>query len=186
MGVNVNQAELNPLRRQLLAGGIGAALCLPHTAWAARKKKSVVRELAFEHLHTGEKLRRVYWVDGRYVPEALNDINHLLRDFRTGEQVAMDPGLLDVLADVRRYLETKKPLEIISAYRSPQTNAQLAEESGAVAKRSLHMEGKAIDIRIPGQRLDMIRKVALAMERGGVGYYPGAFVHLDVGRVRWW
>ncbi len=182
----MRQSNLNATRRQLLAGGVGAALLLPTTAWAARKKKSVVRELAFEHLHTGEKLRRVYWVDGRYVPEALSDINYLLRDFRTGERVTMDVGLLDLLTDLRRYLETRKPLEIISAYRSPQTNAQLAEESGAVAKRSLHMEGKAIDIRIPGQRLDMIRKVGLAMERGGVGYYPGAFVHLDVGRVRWW
>jgi uncharacterized protein YcbK (DUF882 family) len=155
--------------------------------WAAQKKpKKLVRELAFNHLHTGEKLRRVYWVDGRYVPGALADINYLLRDFRTGDKVAIDVSLLDLLADMRRYLDTKKPLEVISAYRSPQTNSQLAEQSGGVAKQSLHMEGKAIDVRVPGSHLSMVRKVALAMERGGVGYYPGAFVHLDVGRVRWW
>ena len=146
-----------------------------------------VRRLSFDNLHTGEKIRADYWADGDYVPEALGAIDRVLRDFRTGEVHPIAPGLLDLLALMRARLETQSPLQVISAYRSPKTNAMLREKSDGVASSSLHMDGKAIDIRIAGRNLAKVRDTAIALKSGGVGYYPKSdFVHVDVGRVRRW
>ena len=145
------------------------------------------RLLAFDNLHTGEKLKTVYWADGEYLPEAMRHIDWLLRDFRTEQIHSIDPRLLDLLADLHVRLDSRQPFEVISGYRSPETNAMLASLTDGVAQNSLHMQGMAIDIRVPGRHLRYVRTAALALRRGGVGYYPSSdFVHVDTGRVRTW
>lgn len=174
-------------RRRLLTAGAATLLatCLPAAARAI--PQPAARSLEFLHLHTGERLRTTYWHDGTYVPDARADIDQVLRDFRTGDVAPIDPKLLDLLHALRRRLDTNAPFHVISGYRSPATNAMLAANSGGVAKKSLHMQGMAIDIRLPGRNLDEVRRGARALQRGGVGYYPGSdFVHVDTGRVRFW
>jgi uncharacterized protein YcbK (DUF882 family) len=148
------------------------------------------RRLKLLNLHTAEALEAVYWEDGRYVPDALHAVNHVLRDFRTGETHPMDPQVLDLLVALRRRVESKAPFHIISGYRSPRTNALLRAEGGAetgVAKKSLHLQGQAIDLRLADVDLSHVHAAALSLGRGGVGYYPVSnFVHVDVGRVRRW
>ncbi|MDD5296047.1 MAG: DUF882 domain-containing protein [Rhodocyclaceae bacterium] len=145
------------------------------------------RDLRFYHTHTGESLRVVYWEAGEYLPESLAEVNHLLRDFRTNEVKAITPALLDLLHRVQAGLGTSEAFHVISAYRSPTTNQMLHEHSSGVASHSLHMDGLAIDVRVPGRDLRQLRQVAMAQQAGGVGFYPASqFVHLDVGRVRYW
>jgi uncharacterized protein YcbK (DUF882 family) len=145
------------------------------------------RSLSFYNLHTSESLKTVYWQRGQYLAPSLGDINRVLRDYRTGEKHDIDPRLLDLLCDLRLRLDTHEPLHIISGYRSPKTNAMLHANSNGVAEHSLHLDGKAVDIRIPGRNLSLLRKTALSMKAGGVGYYPSSdFVHVDTGRVRSW
>ena len=174
-------------RRLLLAAG-GAALISSFVRPAAAAIGiGNVRSLAFANLHTGERLGVDYWVDGQYVPDALTAVNRVLRDFRTGEVHPIDPKLLDCLDALRVKLETREPVQVISGYRSPLTNAKLHDASTGVASNSLHMRGMAIDIRIAGRPLNSLRLAALSLQRGGVGYYPRSdFVHVDVGRVRTW
>ena len=172
-------------RKFLKLGMLAAALPLPASAsaWLTAPE----RRLRFHNLHTGESLNLAYWVQGDYVPESLAEINHVLRDFRNDQVAAIDPQLLDLLNRVDLALGASQPFQVISGYRSPATNHLLSERSSGVAKHSLHMEGKAIDIRIPGIQLADLRKTGLALQGGGVGYYPTSdFVHLDVGRVRTW
>jgi uncharacterized protein YcbK (DUF882 family) len=145
------------------------------------------RYLSFQNTHTGEKLKVTYWEDGKYLRDAMAEVNHHLRDHRSDERRDMDPGLLDQLFVLRKKLDTGKPFHVISGYRSPRTNAMLRRQGRGVARRSLHMTGKAIDIRVPGRSLSQVRLAALSMHSGGVGYYPGPqFVHIDTGRVRRW
>jgi uncharacterized protein YcbK (DUF882 family) len=157
---------------------------------AAPAPKRRERTLSFFHTHTGERLKIAYCCDGEYQPEALAELNHLLRDFRQNEEKPIDPQLFDLLHELSGTLETDQPYHIISGYRSPTTNAMLRERGGAhtgVASSSLHMVGKAIDIRLPGVALDNLRGAARALKLGGVGYYPSSnFVHVDTGRVRYW
>jgi len=172
-------------RRHLFFGATaGLALSLAPVAAFARPAP---RTLSFHNLHTGETFEGAYWADGGYLPHAVAEIRKVLRDFRTGEQHEMDSRLLDLLTVLRGRLETSQPFEVISGYRSPATNAMLRESSDGVAAHSLHMEGKAIDIRVPGRALTHLRDAALGLAAGGVGYYPASdFVHVDVGRVRRW
>lgn len=145
------------------------------------------RVLSFDSFRTGETLDITYWVRGEYLASALHEIDHLMRDWRTDEVHSIDPALLDLLFAIRRQLHTTAPFRVISGYRSPATNAKLARRSRGVARRSLHMTGKAIDVAIPGVEIRALRNVALGLKRGGVGYYPrSGFVHLDTGRVRRW
>ncbi|MBW8899039.1 MAG: DUF882 domain-containing protein [Massilia sp.] len=145
------------------------------------------RTLRMYNTHTGETLRSVFWAEGQFIPEALTDINKLLRDHRNDSVTNMDPKLLLLLDQVSATFGGQHVLHVISGYRSPESNAKLAAASGGVAKHSMHMEGKAIDIRIPGQDLARLHKIALAAGGGGVGYYPDSqFVHMDTGRVRHW
>jgi uncharacterized protein YcbK (DUF882 family) len=139
------------------------------------------------NLHTDEKLQAVYWENGTYVPDALDALNNVLRDHRTGEVAPMNVKLFDMLTDIHSKTETKAAFQVISGYRSPASNALLSERSGEVAKHSLHMDGKAMDIYLDDVALDRLRAVALDLKRGGVGYYPDSkFVHVDVGPVRRW
>jgi uncharacterized protein YcbK (DUF882 family) len=145
------------------------------------------RALAFYNLHTGESLKTVYWADDQYVPEGLQAINYLMRDFRLNLEVPIDRNLLDLLFALHYELDTTAPFDLISGYRSPKTNAMLHAHSEAVATNSLHMYGMAADIRVPGRNLANVHRAAVKLRSGGVGYYPRAdFVHIDVGRVRYW
>jgi uncharacterized protein YcbK (DUF882 family) len=154
---------------------------------AAANPTPLARRLAFDNLHTGEKLDVAYWENGAYVPGALAAVNHVLRDHRNNEIHQIDPELLDLLTALSRRLETGPRFEVISGYRSPATNAMLHAESAEVAKSSLHTVGKAIDIRMAGLNLAYLHGAALSLDMGGVGYYPSSdFVHVDVGRVRRW
>lgn len=145
------------------------------------------RSLSLFNSHTGEEFKSVYWVQGQYIPEALNEINHIMRDYRTGDVKTIDPKLLDLLSTLNNKLETKDSFHIISGYRSPKTNALLRTKSKKVVKNSLHLYGKAVDIRLPGHSIETIRRAAVDLKGGGVGYYPRSqFVHVDIGRIRYW
>ena len=179
-------------RRSFLGYGAlaTAAALVPARAQAAAPAKRRERVLSFFHTHTGERLQTAYCCDGVYQPEELSRINHLLRDFRQNEVRPIDPQLLDLLHELGGTLETDQPFHVISGYRSPQTNTMLRERGGGhtgVASKSLHMVGKAIDIRVPGVKLDNLRAAARSLQLGGVGFYPSSnFVHVDTGRVRYW
>lgn len=189
----MNQRHADSLaasRRRFLKLGAATAACslvMPAGSFGATSLGSAARNLSLVHLHTNEKLSATYWQNGSYRPQILSDVYHLLRDWRTGEVIEMDVTLLDVLWELHQRLGSDKPFEVISAYRSPKTNATLAAASNGVAKKSLHMRGMAIDINLPGTKLSAIRDTAIDMQRGGVGYYAkSGFVHIDTGRVRHW
>lgn len=178
---------VNHARRRVLFGAGVAVLGSIASPAIASIGRANVRKLSFDNLHTGERLKADYWIDGEYVPQALQTINRVLRDFRTGDVHAIEPKLLDVLSMLRGMLETESDFQVISGYRSPKTNAMLHEQSDGVAATSLHMQGMAIDIRVGGRPLTGLRDAALRLAAGGVGYYPKSnFVHVDVGRVRRW
>jgi len=145
------------------------------------------KAVALYNSHTGESLNATYWVRGQYLPEALSAVDRVLRDHRTDEIKPIDPQVLDLLYAINRELECHQPFYIISAYRSPTTNAYLRFMNRRVAEHSLHMDGKAVDLRLRGWASDTLRRVAIDIQMGGVGYYPRAdFVHVDVGPVRYW
>lgn len=145
------------------------------------------KSLKLYNTHTAETFSGEFWADGKFLPDAVGDINHLLRDHRSNEVMAMDSKLLLLLQSMSAQVGAGAALHVISGYRSPQTNQMLADRSNGVAKHSLHLEGKAIDIRVPGRELSLVRKVAISLGGGGVGFYPDSqFVHLDTGRVRNW
>ncbi|WP_153304926.1 YcbK family protein [Desulfocapsa sulfexigens] len=183
MSATILNSSIN--RRQFLSMAVVTvtALSLPAISEAA----SNPRALSFYHTHTGKKLDIVYGSQNRYDPRALSKINHFLRDFRTGEMHPIDPHLLDILSSIRREFGGQRTFEVISGYRSLKTNQQLSKKSSKVAKRSLHMLGQAIDIRMTGVSTRKVQQCALDMKRGGVGFYGKSnFVHLDTGRVRFW
>ena len=147
------------------------------------------RTLSFHHTHSNEDLTVTFKRDGRYDEEALKQLNHYLRDWRTQDETVMDRHLFDILWEVYRDVDAKKPIQIISAYRSPATNAMLRRRSSGVARYSQHMLGHAMDLYIPDVPLEQIRFAGLRLQRGGVGFYPTSgspFVHLDTGSIRHW
>ncbi len=170
--------------RGLAATIPAAVLSSPWGRLAAAVDK---RELSLSHTHTHEKLSVVYYADGQLLPDSLAQINRFLRDFRTNDVHKIDPVLLDFLHSVSAAAGYRGTFEIISGYRSPKTNAMLRRKGSGVAKKSLHMQGRAVDVRMTGVDTKKLRKIAVAMKRGGVGYYPRSnFIHLDTGRVRSW
>ena len=175
-------------RRRFLSGLASAAGLLITSPVIAAISPMEERTLASRHTHTGEKERVTYWRDGEYLTNNLEAIDHLMRDHRSGERIEMDRELLDMLYALQRRVGMESgEFEIISAYRSPVTNEMLRGKSNGVAKRSLHMQGKAIDIRLCGCDLKTLRNNAIALKAGGVGYYPkSGFIHVDTGRVRSW
>jgi uncharacterized protein YcbK (DUF882 family) len=176
-------------RRFLQWGALGALSALMPVRGLAAIRDSLTpeRPLSFYNTHTGENLHVVYWVRGKYLPAALAEINHILRDHRTGEIKAIDTRLLDLVYALKERFEDREPFHVISGYRSPKTNALLRANGRGVAENSLHLQGKAVDIRLPGCDLALLRREAIRLRGGGVGYYPGpGFIHIDVGRVRCW
>jgi uncharacterized protein YcbK (DUF882 family) len=179
-------------RRTLLKVGLGAAVgagltAAPMLSWAEPLTDATMRSVAMNNLHTGESIEAVYWADGDYIPDVLDAVNYHLRDYRTGDVHQIDPRLLDLLDAVNSATGTKGRFEVISGYRSAATNAMLRERSEEVAKKSFHMSGMAIDVRLPDVDLSRLHGAVLSLGRGGVGYYPESnFVHMDVGPQRCW
>jgi len=176
---------INPSRRLLLKASLaGSVLAIAPLSrvWAASE-----RSLSLCNLHTGERISQPYWMQGNYLPDSLSAINTVLRDHRSGEVYPMDPDLLDLLSALQQRVGSHQGYEVISGYRSPASNAMLNKNSSGVAKRSLHMQGKAIDIRLPGTRLATLHGAAKKMQTGGVGLYTASnFIHVDTGNVRYW
>jgi uncharacterized protein YcbK (DUF882 family) len=153
----------------------------------AERPGGLSRRIALLNLHTDERLSIEYFRDGAYLPNALSSIDSCLRDFRTGQRHVIDPSLMDYLVEVAHALGVDPAFSVISGYRSPQTNAYLHEKSTGVAQHSLHMEGRAIDVRVAGVDCASLAAHALDLKRGGVGYYRASdFVHLDTGAFRTW
>lgn len=175
-------------RRRFIQLGLSTLACtvaMPALASFPRIKGD--KSLAFHNLHTDERLSIVYWQNGEYVPNAHARINHILRDHYSGDVYPIDMHLIDLLYDLQTRLHNDRPIEVISGYRSPRTNLELASISTGVAKNSYHTKGMAIDIRMSGVPLPVLHNTALEMRRGGVGYYPDSqFVHVDVGPRRFW
>jgi uncharacterized protein YcbK (DUF882 family) len=184
--------QIKPLCSQKAGYCAGlASLLLLAGAGAVRDATALneTRTLSFHHTHSGEDLTITFKRDGRYDEEALKQLNHFLRDWRTQEKTEMDRRLFDILWEVYRDVDGKQPINIISSYRSPATNAMLRRRSSGVARHSQHMLGHAMDFYIPGVQLADIRAAGLRLQRGGVGFYPTSgspFVHLDTGSVRHW
>ncbi len=177
------------IRRDKLYSLLLALVLIPGAAalGVSNARGSDARSLSFFHTHTGKSLDVVYFENGDYVASGMAEINDFLLDFRTGDIAEMDPKLMDILYDVRAELGGTGTYEVISAYRSPQTNEMLRSRGGGVAKQSQHLLGNAIDVRLRGVNIEDLRNTAIAMQRGGVGYYKSSdFVHLDTGRVRRW
>ena len=177
-------------RRQLLRQGVrfAAAAAVPGLVLPARASLPGTRALALSHTHTREHIDLVYADAQHYLPQSLGRLNHFLRDHYSDEVGQMDPPLFDLLHGLRLLLGAGGRYEIISGYRCAATNERLRHtRGGGVAKRSLHMDGRALDVRLSGVPLAELRDAAIALRAGGVGYYPNEqFVHLDTGRVRSW
>lgn len=182
----MSAVDLN--RRRFLTHTTCGVLCsafVPQIALAASPDKEKV--IRMNNLHTGETLTSCYFDGRQYVASELDKINHLCRDFRRNEVHPIDRQLLTQLQAIQDLLGVDKEVQIISGYRSPATNDMLRSKSGGVAKKSFHMQGKAIDFRLPGVRISQVRKAALSLNAGGVGYYPEShFIHIDSGPVRRW
>jgi uncharacterized protein YcbK (DUF882 family) len=174
-------------RRVLKAGGALAGMSAAGLTAGTAHSQAAPKRIALLNLHTVERLEIEFFRDGAYVPDALSAIEVLLRDFRTGERHAVDPSLMDYLVQVAHRAGVDPAFSVISGYRAPQTNARLHEQGRGVAQHSLHMEGRAIDVRITGVDCADLAAHALALKRGGVGYYRASdFVHLDTGAFRTW
>lgn len=185
-------ASLGTTRRQFLIRSTATIIAstLPSLALAT-SNKAILRDskklLTFRNLHTNETLSTCYWDEGHYNFDALAKINHILRDHRTQEVAAIDHQLLDLLHRLHTLTKSNAPFEIISGFRSEKTNQALRKSSTGVAKRSYHMQGKAIDVRLSDVDLKVLRDKAIALNAGGVGYYrKSGFLHIDTGRPRHW
>jgi uncharacterized protein YcbK (DUF882 family) len=172
-------------RRRLI--GAAAAVAAAGIAKPVLAASLAPRSVSLYNIHTGEWLRTVYWADGHYIPEAVRDINWILRDHWSGEVRPIDAGVLDLLGMLHRQLDMQHHFLVVCGYRSPTTNAWLARHDRGVAKHSYHIQGMAIDLRCEDRGLAQVRDAALSLRAGGVGYYPRSnFVHVDVGPVRRW
>jgi uncharacterized protein YcbK (DUF882 family) len=174
-------------RRRFLGRALAATGVLLPVTTAIAAAEPAARQASFYNTHTGESLTALYWEHGHYVPAGLTEIDYVLRDFRTGDVHRIDPELVDLVHRLRLAMGYDGAVHVISGYRSPKTNAMLARRSSKVAKTSYHRKGMAIDLRLPGRRLEDVRAAALGLGGGGVGFYPGPqFVHIDTGPVRTW
>jgi len=160
---------------------------LPAQASTFAVPKMDAFNIDFRNQHTGETFSGAYRIGGKYLPDAFEQINSILRDFRTGEVFPVDPRIIDILYMSHRKAGATAPFEILSGYRSPRTNSMLRRHSEGVAQHSLHLTGQAVDVRLPGYSTRKLRNVAVKIRAGGVGYYKNSnFVHMDTGKVRTW
>lgn len=146
-----------------------------------------IRRIAMHSGRTGESIDTIYWIDGEYIGEAVQEVNHHMRDWRTGEAIQMDLRTIDIMAASANLMDTTEPYLLLSGYRSPATNQMLRSRNRGVATRSLHMVGQAADLRLSGRSTTQMANAALSCRAGGVGRYPGSnFVHMDCGPIRSW
>lgn len=146
-----------------------------------------IRRIRMYSGRTGERVDTIYWIDGEYIGEAVREISLFMRDWRNGQAVAIDTRTVDILAATHNLLDVSEPYQLLSGYRSPQTNAMLRSQSSGVARNSLHMRGQAADLRLDSRSVNQIARAAVACQAGGVGRYSGSgFVHMDCGDVRTW
>jgi uncharacterized protein YcbK (DUF882 family) len=185
---DLNRVNRRDLMRYGLAGllaGIVPLTLLAEPAQAA--KNNGAWRVAFRNVHTGESFNGVYRAGNRYLPEAFERLNYVLRDHRSGEMFPMDPRVIDIMAMVQRKAAQRQPIEILSGYRSPRSNSRLRHESSGVAKNSFHMYGQALDMHIEGYSTRNLQNIAMNLKAGGVGYYPRTdFIHVDTGPLRSW
>ena len=174
-------------RRFLKIGAVAAAAGLLPFPVVQAHCFSPTRSLSLYSPNTGESFKGVYFAEGKYLPDALDKIDHVMRDIRTGDIHLIDPNLLDILFAISQKARTTSPLNIISGYRCPATNAWLRKRSKRVARKSMHLFGQAADIRVAGVRTASLKQVAVSVKGGGVGFYPRSrFVHVDTGPIRYW
>jgi len=156
-------------------------------AFGLLKGAGDIRRVRMYSGRTGESIDTIYWVEGEYIPEVLKEINHFMRDWRSGDTIKIDPRTVDIMAAAHRLMDVSEPYMMLSGYRSPGTNAMLRSKSGGVAKNSLHMKGQAADLRLKSRSVGQMAKAASACASGGVGRYSRSnFVHMDCGPVRTW
>lgn len=166
---------------------LGISACCPGISLASVRRDDDERRLNLYNPKTKECFDAAYWIKGNYVKEALSDINSIMRDLHTGEVKEIDTELLDLLFGIQQEIDAIEPFHIMSGYRSPYTNEILRKKGWAVSKHSLHLKGKAIDIRLPKTKTSLLRRTAYRLKKGGVGYYPKLkFVHVDIGALRYW
>ena len=177
-------------RRKFIKAGlvtIAAGIVPCRTLAAVDGLLSEKRRICIDNLHSKEHADIVFWESGSYVPSALEELNHIFRDHYNGAVKEMDTALFDLLFAIQQKLKTSEPFQLISGYRSLKTNSRLRKHNKSVAKKSLHIYGKAADLRLPGKTIKELRRAAYELKAGGVGYYPDSnFVHIDVGNVRFW
>ena len=177
-------------RRGLLGAFAATALVATPTyskAFGFLKGAGDIRRIKMYSGRTGESIDTIYWVEGEYIPEVLNEINYFMRDWRSGDTIRIDPRNLDIMAASHRLLDVSEPYMMLSGYRSPATNAMLRSKSRRVAKHSLHMVGQAADLRLKSRNVSQMAKAAEACASGGVGrYFKSNFVHMDSGPIRHW
>jgi uncharacterized protein YcbK (DUF882 family) len=177
----------SPTRREFASLLIGGAVALSVPRIAVANTLPAVRSIALRSIHTGESGSFTFMEGGQYQHETIAAMNHLLRDHRTGEVADMDMKLIDQLFQLQQRYGANKHFEVISGYRSFKSNSMLAAKSNGVAKKSLHMQGKAIDIAMPGVDIGDLHRSAKSLKAGGVGLYTGSgFIHIDTGHVRYW
>lgn len=146
-----------------------------------------IRRLKMYSGRTGESIDTIYWIEGQYIGEAINEVNRFFRDWRNGQTHQIDTRTIDIVAATQNLLDADQPYTLISGYRSPQTNAMLQANSSGVASRSLHLQGQAADLRMQGRTVNQMARAAASCSAGGVGRYSGSnFVHMDCGAVRSW
>jgi uncharacterized protein YcbK (DUF882 family) len=177
-------------RRTFLRFGIIAAVScvIPGVTYASvNKLLEPERRICLHNLHTKEDINIAYWKNGDYVDDALHQLNYIFRDHYSGAVTTIDPKLFDFLFAIHQHIQSTEPFHLISGYRTKKTNEWLRRRNRNVSKRSLHIRGKAADIRLPEHKLKILRRAAYQLREGGVGYYPRSnFVHVDVGKVRFW
>ena len=177
-------------RRALLgafaATTIAAAPTFPKAAGLLRGAGDI-RRIRMYSGRTGERIDMIYWIEGSYLKDAVKEVNHFMRDWRTDDVKSMDLRTIDIMAAAHNLLDASDPYMLLSGYRSPKTNAMLRARSRGVAKNSLHMKGQAADLRLSSRSVHQIARAAIACRGGGVGKYSGSnFVHMDCGVVRNW
>lgn len=189
MNFRLNAAQDKGISRRsfFILGAAAASSAVLSTPAQAALRLFQDRSLTLYNTHTGEHLSEVYWSRGKYLAEGMRRVSNLMRDHRSGDIHPIDPAVLDLIAAVQHKCDANGPIHIISGYRSPATNAWLAAHSDGVACNSMHIKGKAVDIRLPGKSVQHVGRAAMSLHGGGVGVYPASdFVHIDSGRVRHW
>ena len=187
MNSDISESRRNFLKNSGIFGACAGLLTVAPNAFAkaATGKEKI---LSFYNIHTGEKIAAPFWENGEYLNDGIAEISQVLRDHRSGEAMPIDRKLFDYLYNLQQKVGSSIRFEVISGYRSPKSNQKLRQQdSKGVAKKSFHMKGQAIDIRLPGTDLAVLQKSARTLQLGGVGYYPkSGFIHLDTGWARSW